>query len=257
MRTDILIASYHRDIPYLKYNLQSITRFARGFGGVTIIIPEDEEDQFRPLQQDHPFSVWTYNRDSDQSKWQIHAQAMKCLADVACPDADFILHTDSDCIFSEPVTPDEYIKDGKPIMLYQSYRTMPADCPWKAPTEKALGIQVEYEFMRRHPQVNPRGVYTDLRGHISIEHGMPLERYVLGQKATFPWGFSEHNTIGAYAFYSDDWNDKYHWWNLDEIPAPRSKLVQFWSHSPPEDIQDSPTGGPRRPPIEVIREILK
>lgn len=256
MQTEILIASYKKDIPYLQYNLRTIAKFCAGFSGVAVAVPLDDLTDF--LNMDHcglnP-RFWTYERDPDPQKWQIHAQAIKCMADVICPDADYVLHTDSDCIFTAPVKPEDYFREGKPYMLMEDYGRLPKDFPWKPVVDRALQIDCQYEFMRRHPQVNPRGVYSDLRTEIQLKHGKPLESWVLEQKPTFPWGFTEHNTIGAFAYYDPFWHDEYYWWDVAKMPAPEPRLVQFWSHSPPEKPQGTPQGL-QLTPLELINKVL-
>jgi len=159
------------------------------------------------------------------------------------------LHTDSDCVFTEPVTPEDYFwiqlmspPIYQPVMLIEEFSRLSGN-PWQRPTELALGQTVKFETMRRHPQVNPRGIYADMRGHMEHWHSMPFTKYVMAQKADFPWGFSEHCTIGAFALYSHLWRDKYHWIDVAKDPRPKDKLAQFWSHSQPDKPQDLPSGG--------------
>lgn len=255
MKTEILIVTYAADIPYLVHGLRSIKKFATGFSGTTLVVPVQEKIGFDQLAADFGATLRTYVRDADKAKWHLHAQCMKCYGDLMCPGADFVLHTDSDCIFSEPVTPDDYLIGNKPVMLIEEYARIPTS-PWKAVVENVLRLPAKYETMRRHPQVNPVGVYADLRTHIERVHGMPFTEYVLSLKPTFPWGFTEHNVIGSFAISDARWADKYHWMDVATMPRPRSKLIQFWSLSPPDKIQDDPSGGPRTVPIDIINRIL-
>jgi len=255
MNVEILIVSYSKDIPYLRYNLKSINKFCRGFSGVTVSAPNQERAEFLALRMESPvpFRMKFYERIADESKWQMHAQVQKCLADLLCNDADFILHTDSDCIFTENVVPEDYFVDGKPVMLMQKYTSLPG-MPWKPIVERALKMPVDYEFMRRHPQVNPIGVYSMMRNYMHVKHGVEFEQWVLQQQGGFPFGFSEHNTIGAYAYKS--MHPAYHWVDLDKDAKPKDKLAQFWSKSPPEVLQNDPNGG-RCVPLEVINRVLQ
>lgn len=183
------------------------------------------------------------------------AQCQKCWADVHCPGADFILHTDSDCIFTEPVTPDDYCVNGKPVMLYEEYSKLPG-VPWKPVVEAVLKRPVQHEFMRRHPQVNPRGVYNDLRAHLESIHGMPFTQYVESRQGAYPWGFTEHNIIGAFAFDHPQWKDAYHWHNVTASGVPKEKLMQFWSHSDidtPQEISHGGTFTPRRYTEKILK----
>lgn len=243
MRTDILIVSYLKDLPYLELNLRTIAKFCSGFGEVVLLIPQDEEGGFQGVFKLLPsVKVKTYDRNVPRSHWHLKHQAEKCHSEHWCPDADFVLHTDSDCLFIEPVTPEDYLSEGKPVMLYESYSRMPG-VPWKSITEYALRRPVEFEFMRRHPQVNPLGVYPALRQHVEKVHRRDFDEFVMSRRPDFPWGFSEHNALGAFAYYDSDFHDQYHWHNVATDGVPREKLIQFWSGTDINTPQEISHGG--------------
>lgn len=257
MKTTILIVSYLKDKPYLHYCLRSIHKFARGFSEIVVVVPEIEAGEFASMLASYSpaFRMGTYCRTEDTTKWHLHAQAQKHRADDYCAGADFVLHTDSDCVFTEPVTPDDYFIGGKPVMLMESYDRIP-DSPWRPVTQRALQRPVEYEFMRRHPQVNPTGIYHPLREYINRIHGVPFEQHVLAQKADFPWGWTEHNIIGAYAYYSPEWHDRYEWWEVPNRTAPREKIIQFHGPDPIDREQLLPHNpGQRSTPIAEFRRL--
>lgn len=250
MTVDILIATCLKDMAYLEYCVKSVHKFASGFNRLVLVVAQEEEPHFRKFCEGA--QVKTYQRTPDQVKWQIAAQAQKCMADLHC-EADFIFMMDSDCVFIEPVTPADYFVSRKPVMLYESYLNLPG-CPWREPTEKALGWPVEHEFMRRHGQTLPRRVFFDMRERIQNLHQMPFENYVLAQKPTFPWFFSEHNCLGAYAFHDPHWRGEIHWVNLAMHVRPKDKLYQAWSHSPPHLPQALPIGG-NGVPLELYQKL--
>lgn len=249
----ILIVSYAHDLAYLRYNLDSIDKFCAGFSGVTVVVPHDEVSEFASLAAVHRCDLRVYNRNADKLKWHLDAQRQKCYADYYCPQADFILHTDSDCIFTEPVMPDDYFQDGKPIMCIKGYQHIP-DSPWKSVTEAAVKHPVFWSFMERHPQVNPRRLYPLMRTRMLMLHGWSFDQWFLSRKPTFPWGISEHNLLGAVAF--DEMRDEYHWHDVIKDGMPHEKLRQFWSYSPPDKKQDSPHGEPPCAPIDIIQKVL-
>ncbi len=252
MKTSLLIVSWLQDLCWLEYCLRSIEKFATGFHETVVLVPQQELEEFQDRLVSPPgIRIKTYHRVEDKAKWHLHHQAMKCHADAWCLTADFVLHIDSDCVFSAPVTPEDYFVDGKPVMLIEPYKNL-VNNPWQIPTQNALKRTVEWETMRRHPQVNPIEVYLDLREHIHRLHNMTLESYILRQKADFPWGISEHNLIGAYAFESH--RDAYHWIDVSKKSRPASKLIQFWSHSPPDKPQGMPNGE-QGTPIKMLREL--
>lgn len=248
MKVEIFLVSWSKDFKWVEWNLKSIGKFCRGFTGVTILVPKSDFEIFRTLELPNmPLSIFTHNLPG-----HLGAQVQKCLADTYCPGVDFILHTDSDCVFTEPVCPENYFENGKPVMLIEEFSRLPGN-PWKPTVDRALGVYNHFETMRRHPQVNPFDVYSAMRQHIESTHGIPFLDYVLSQKSDFPWGFSEHCTIGAFAIIGG-WVNKYHWIIASESPRPKDKLAQFWSHSPPELAQDLPSGG-RGCPMEEFKRI--
>ncbi len=253
MKTEILIATWSKDIDYLVWNLKSIRKFASGFEGTTLLVAEQETPLFDPIASEFGCRVATYDRVPDAARWHIQMQGEKCCADIHCPDADFILHTDSDCAFTEAVTPEDYFVGGKPVMLIEQFSRLQNN-PWQEPTEYALGFPCLYETMRRHPQVNPRGIYAPLRNHVGLRHHMNFEHYVITRKADYPWGISEHCLLGAFALGRPEWKSQYIWIDVGAMARPKDKIIQHWSHSPIDQPQDLPSGG-RGCPIETYRRL--
>lgn len=253
MKTQILIVTYAKDIRWLEWNLRSIRKFATGFSGVTLVCPRQERAAFEPLAQKYGCDLRDYHRSPNERLWHLQAQAQKCMADVHCPEADFILHTDSDCLFIEPVAPDDYFVDGRPVMLIEEFARL-ANRQWKPVVDFVLKADCKYETMRRHPQVNPRGIYPMLRRWIELMQRKPFEEFVLAQKADFPWGFTEHNVIGNFALQAD--NKAYYWIDVGKEPWPKPKLVQFWSLGSPDVAQPSPHDSVARTPAQFVEAIL-
>lgn len=236
-KVDILIASYARDYDWCEFNLRSIVKFATGFHGVTLLVPSHDAALFLKLEQKYTrpeLPVLVKHYVVMPGKEFNHHQAMKCYADVFCPQADFILHTDSDCIFTAPVTPDDYFVDGKPVLLKRAYADIASSGSehagsiwWQAQTERALGFPCPYETMRRHPAVHPKWIYSWLRSHIERIHLTPFTDYVLKQKEAALQGFSEFNALGSFAheFHEND----YHWIDQQFEADPPKKLHQNWS----------------------------
>jgi hypothetical protein len=243
---DIHIVSHAKDAEWCRYAIRSIRRFATGFGGVTLVVPSSDAARFAGLAD----ALVLF----DQRRWQgfLHHQIMVQRADEACPSADFIVHMDSDCVFVEPVTPAEYVRNGKAVMLRERYDIIRAAYTgrfrsgagrrrWQRPTERALGFPVEYETMVRHPAVHPRALYPELRAHIERTHGMPFDDYVFGCGRLLGWGSRltcpEFPILGAYALARHpDW---YEWidalsphenFAMQKAPGVREKMRQF--HAP-------------------------
>lgn len=256
-KTEICIVTYHKDVEFLKYSLYSIKKFARGFTGVTVVCPERDVEVIEPVCREWgPLDTTVELFDEVDGKGMLHHMAIKCMADRFC-GTDFILHTDSDCIFIEPVTPADYFVDGKPVLLMEHYDRFidryPTILQWKITSEKALRFTCDHETMRRHPAVHPRAVYGGVRARVEKVHKMPFLDYVLSCKPDFPQGFSEFNVIGGYA--RKEMADSYHWIDLAGEVAPKDKICQFWSHGGLDRPTDTGAFVPQTP-RQVIERIL-
>jgi hypothetical protein len=101
---DIFIKTYPPDFVWLRYCLRSIAKFAHGFNRVVVVTPE-------PLPQDDP--IWTLPQvfvvKEEAADGYLSQQLFKLNAHQFC-QSDYILHTDSDTIFTEPVTPQISLK---------------------------------------------------------------------------------------------------------------------------------------------------
>lgn len=228
-KVGVLVVSYLKDIEFLRYCLMSYVKFASGFSGITVAVPRERAAPLKKLCSEYGAECYVF--DEAVGKGHLHQNAIKCMADGIIPDADCILHMDSDCFFTEPTTPLDYFVDGKPILLLEPYVHIPAETNrrvWKEPTERAVGIVVEHEFMCRHPAVHNRETYYALRTQIQHEHNEPFLSYVLRQKKDFPYGFCEFNSLGACAYYLLP--EQYHFVDLSKEPRPKDYVIAFWSH---------------------------
>ncbi len=244
MKTDIFIVSCEKHYPWLSYALQSIAKFATGFNAINVLAPRgQEEGLFRltdPIESGIPIIHHFGDEWPDKGMLWHMAQIMR--AEEWCSDADFILHTDSDCLFTEPFSPDDYFVNGKPVLMHASFKwlinTQQANLiQWQMAAESALGWKVTQECMRRHPAVHPRKVYAKARECIHAHTKKSCDDYIMGCRNEFPQSYAEFPTLGAVAwkYFRDD----YHWINQQDEPFPHSKLAQFWGHGP-VDVPQAP-----------------
>lgn len=175
-------------------------------------------------------------------------------------DGDFICHVDSDCFFYEPVTPDTYFQDGKPILMYSSFDYVcerdntQAYRNWKTAVERAIGGVCNWECMRRHPAVHYRKTYEQTRSDIAAYTGKRAEQHISEQRSTFPQTFAEFPTLGEVAWRH--FRKDYHWINQETDPHPPDPLAQCWSHGPmdkPQGVQLKGKYG-QHIPMELIRK---
>ena len=125
MKCEIFIVSFGRHFQWLEYCLRSIEKYASGFSGTTLIVPDVDE----PMAKAMFHGVTVKSGPEWEGKGMLWHMAQVMRADEWCPDADFILHTDSDCVFHEPTTPDDFFANGKPMLFHESFRSLGAKHP--------------------------------------------------------------------------------------------------------------------------------
>ena len=205
MTTDIFIKTCAHDVPYHRYCIQSIDKFCTGFRDTVV------------MDGEHPRGYL----------WQ---QVCKMHADQHT-NADMILITDSDTLFNQPVTPESFMRDGKPIWLHTPWTpemlSHAGTAAWKKVMTEFFGVEPAAEFMRRQPFVFPARVLSSLREFCIHKHGVTLADYIMSRKA-----FSEYNVLGFHCWLHH--HDLFHWidTSVDELPPLRVR--QFWSNDPVE-----------------------
>jgi hypothetical protein len=238
MNMDIFIVSYERDFRYLKYCLRSIQKFAHDFHRVHLMVPNRDvvalyrETEFDKIKRGdwflHTFNEW-------EARGMLHHLYLEMMADKYAYGADLILHTDSDCIFTGPVTPDHYLVDEKPILRYASYDWLAAQQPnlreWQRAVENALGWKPVNEFMRCHPAVHYPRVYEKAREAIECHTGRTMADYIRNGRNEFPQSFAEYPTLGEIAWTY--FRPLYHWINEERTPRSDTRIRQAWSHQEP------------------------
>lgn len=244
MRLVLQYTTFRRDLAWLDYSLMSFRKFCTGFSGVKIVVPTTDIDAFLPLEQkystpDCPVLVRTFMEYP--GKGFCHHMAMICYADVFSPDATHIAHIDPDCLFTRPTSPSDYIIDDRPILLIEPFDAIRQHghmgrYGWKAVTENALKIPVQYETMCRHPAVHCKWLYKAVREHMEARHSIPFYDYVLRGKNDFPHEYAEFPTLGAFAV--EMYPHKYVFINRgfdQEKNDPIPHLEQFWAgHTQPD-----------------------
>ena len=218
---DIFIKTYPPDYDWLRYCFRSISQFTDGFRHVVVTYEGDSPSLDISAELKGYQRTLNVGTQPDGYLWQ---QAIKLDAD-KYTDAPFILYIDSDTIFTSPVTPKNYMRDGKIIWMMTPYEK--THTPWQPIVEKFLGKPVAFEFMRRAPQMVPRWLLSELRAFSERQWGMPTASYVMAQPHR---SFSEFNALGAFAYRF--FKDEFVWVNTEETPPgewPKLTVLQHWS----------------------------
>lgn len=267
MNVEILIVTFRRDFAYLQWLFRSMVKFCSGFSAVKVLVPTPDFPQAEALV--HRFlrdggisnaSVLSY--DEWPKLGFLHHMAQIMRSDEWCPAADFIAHFDADIIFTAHVTPETYIKDGKPYMRFEYFSKLGARHPgaaaWQAPTQACLPFLVTKETMRCHPGVYHKGLYAEARRQIESKVKESWEDYIKKQQNTFPQTFCEFNTLGNVALHC--FPDKYE--AVEQIGdrvTPDNLVQQFHAPDPIDRPQSTWVQGAEMQvvPLEFIREKLK
>ena len=200
--TDIFIKTHMADRAYHRYCLDSINIFFKGHRKVVEVHGEHHNGY-------------------------AHQMVVKCNAD-AYTDADLILFTDSDTLMIQPVTPESFMRDGKPMWFYTPWNdgmlAHSGTRAWFDGMTEFFGVEPPAEFMRRQPFLIPREVLQGFRDFCIQKHGVTIDEYILSRSQ-----FSEYNCIGFYAWQHCP--EKFSWINTDE-ECPPPLVRQFWSRDP-------------------------
>lgn len=213
--------------------LRSCQKYASGFRNVIVVYPTPDVDTVKAVCDQFAFvRQHTFDEPADGHAAQ---NELKSSCDLFS-DADFFLLIDADCVFTDPVTPEQFFMDGKCDLLFTHYDDPSAvwnggRLPWKEITDAALGRECMYETMRRFPFMYPRWLFAGLRAHIEHLHGKSFHDYVhTAPSIGRAWhGYSEFCALGAFAllFHSE----KFHGYNTANGGLKPQVVRQFWSHS--------------------------
>lgn len=207
----IFIRTYHKDINWLRYCLKSIDKNLTGWSEVVICIPTGQAHLVNFTRH----KVVTCKLYKDDYLGQ---QISKIQAHRHC-SGDYILFVDSDVLFFPGADVRDYFSDNKPVILKDRYENVGDAMCWKEPTEKLFCETVEYEYMRRAPQLFRKDT-LELFG-VHFPH---IEQYIEGQ----PYReFSEFNALGFFAEKMQP--DSYEIIDISQHAAPENKAIQFWS----------------------------
>jgi len=227
-KTDILIVSYAPDAEWLSYCLRSIQKYATGFSGISIVYPDRDDSVMRPICYNHGARACPVN-EPGPPLGHLSQNIVKTSADIYCPDATHVLHLDSDCMLVGSMKPDDYFRDGKPVLVRRVWENAADAVCWREPTKKALGWDPPWETMARMPLIFDIRTYRATRQHIEEVHKILFSTYVYEQKPTFPYGFCEFNSLGGYAVEKTP--ELYHIITVPDETLPGMPIRQLWSHS--------------------------
>lgn len=262
--TEIFVCTHAKDFPWLKYCLRSMAKFATGFSAIKVLVPRANVKALETLVSEtgKPFSsaIYCYGGDEWPGLGMVWHMNQVMHADTHCPFADFIAHLDPDCVFTEPVTPDSYIINGRPILRFENFHFIgfrhPGVMRWQEATARCLPFPVHYETMRCHPEVYHRGLYAAARQQMEQKTGQPVPAYIRSCRNEFPQTFCEYVTLGNVVMQL--FRDQYHLVEqFGDRVTPSNHLQQFWSHGALDQPQDIWVQGEKKVvvPLEMLKQL--
>lgn len=254
MRVEILIVTYAADAWWLRLCLQSVRKYARGFARVVVVYPIQDGAVLGDICRRHGVDASPVDESNEPGKGHLSQNLAKCMADVYCPEATHVAHVDSDCVFTEPVIPEDYFIGGRPILWRRSYASLYQQMTgvwlhafkrWQEGVERALEWSESWETMARLPILHCREVYSITRARVEQVHGISFSTYVLGQPCDFgpngvrrvQPGFCEFNTLGSVVLH--EMPERY---EIMTIPddVHRRGLPAPWPGAEPWSLSPSP-----------------
>jgi hypothetical protein len=203
----VLIVSYQPDFYWLAHCLASLRKFSVGFLPPVVCVPDWNETECRKITHHTYPEARVVTRSFLPGHEKARSQIAFMMADLYCPDAQFIFKIDSDCIATAEFRPDPYFSAGKPVMWYASYDALYAAWPgpgssphrkWQTGTERILGFAAYNEYTCRVPYVYPREVFPALRGRVEDVHRKSFVSCLTDFDAAHH-DVSDCNLLGAYA----------------------------------------------------------
>lgn len=212
---DVFIKSYKADFWLLTLALETLKRNVTGYNNILLLIPEKDKHDFDTRQL--PERTLIFYIEDKEPGWLMQ-QVFKIKAH-EYSSADFIMFSDSDCLFDHKINLQDYIKDDKPEILYTSWQDVGDAIVWKQPTELFFGEPVEWEMMRRNNQIYHRSTLVAIS-----EYKKDIESIIIGSHR-----WSEFNVMSSYAYKFE--KDKYTFVNTADWTYVPPLSIQVWSHS--------------------------
>lgn len=251
MTTDISITAAKSHAAWLECCLKTIEKHCHGFRDVVLVADVKHEEAWIPLTRRFKFVrlVMVPENGNGHLVQMAHKTGAHRFT-----DADQILYADADHLFRRSCSPDDFMRDGKPIIGMASYESLKHahvhpdgsthPVPWQPVTEKAMGEPVAYEYMRIPGQMYPRWLPEAASAFLAERFKMSADDYILSCEPTASWpryGYSEFNYLGAFAHKFH--GDKFTMFDLNADPFATRDLCgnwpidQGWTHG---NVMESP-----------------
>lgn len=228
---------YREDIPFFVYSLKSMELYGAVFDGYLVTYPFEDENLMHAATAGSKLNLKLVARN--HSAGGVVCSRMDSLLVDTMADADYFYTIDADTILTRVVTIDDLFKKGKPMLIYDTYDSMPqVKAIWKPGTDKLVGVDAEFEFMRRQGLLYPNASFSGLRARLEQVHKKKLYEYAI---ENYPENFSEFNPLGAYLYYFQ--RDVMYWVKGHSFPDADAAVLSMppfllqarsWDHISPQ-----------------------
>jgi hypothetical protein len=216
MKITLFYVTYEGSHWLFKHSIDTVRRRLNGHCDIVGVAPIQDSE----LYEQYTDVKWHFIPDwpGQGYFWQ---QWVKMMApSLVDRDTTHIFHMDSDCMVLEDLNVQEFVG----LWPYIPYSDIIGLTPWQKPTELALLVPVDNEYMRAFPFCIEMRTYAAAQEAILKNHKASLEDYIRSQTV-----FSEFNVLGAVA--NSDHPECYNWLNQNEaqLPSQYKKVRQFLS----------------------------
>lgn len=232
---EVMIVTYHKDLPWFELCMKCIRKHLSGFQGVTVCVPNRDRKLFRPLMIEHGFNMYCY--DEVEGKGMLQHMAIMAMADSIVPKkTKYVAHIDADAMFKLETRPEDYFEDNKPVYMIRTYESLVddkgviSDCAqWKPIVEEQIAMPATHFTMCAFPFIYPIGFYAKYRQRIELIHKKPMLDYMLEGRNQFPQTRVDFQAMGQFALSTMP--DKFHWIDIGKNPPRKDRHKSYWSHS--------------------------
>jgi hypothetical protein len=244
MKVSIVYVSYRRDLIWLVHSLQLLFKNLKGDFQVVVRLDADCHEVVKewglPVRYRYLHHTWPDG--------YAHAMYQKMIADDYVDwDTDVIWLLDSDHMLMRPAHLEEFFSDGKPIIHCAEFNDLPADyarvaqAKWREPTERALGIPLDREYMITPPMAFYPDTFRSVRQRITAINNTSLIDFAYSDVPFKAEDFMDHKmticdyeTLGLYAATYEA-----HRYAVRPVPKEAWPFRVYWSHgSFPSELGD-------------------
>lgn len=209
----LFVRSYPGDFHWLNYSVKSMRKNLHNISEKILVVPDTCE--YVPAQ------IRTYfdniYKTHEEHEGYVQQQIDKVRAYKYCSN-NYILFSDSDCIYYKPFDAMQKIQDGKVLLPKTRYELAEAAIIWKEITYTTTGIMPEYEYMRCFPIMHHREVleWLDSDNHYNAYLSVVKNREL-----------SEFNALGIIA--ETHFSHRYTFIDTETTTTEIQSAKQYWS----------------------------